>query len=874
VLLHDGARLGPYEITGCLGAGRMGEVYKAWDTRLERLVAIKIVAPTYVDNPIRIQHFAREARMLSHLTHPHICSLYDIGEHEGTVFLVMEYLPGETLAHRLVRGALSQGEALEIAVQLAGALDAAHRQGVIHRDLKPANIVLSPAGAKVVDFGLAAEERDPDDDSVGAGTPMAVVRTITRPAGMVGTLPYMAPEQINGHSDARSDLFALGAIIFEMVTGRRAFSGATDSAVIAEIESNQTPSMIALKPSTPTALDRAVRKCLAREPLKRWQTAVDLRDELEWIAHSVPRNRGGRTWLAGLLISSLAVVATTTLWRRPIAAPTATVGFTIDLEEKQLGLAPAIAISSDGQRIVFVMNEGTGSRLFVRNLGGAAWHAIDGTEGALQPFFSPDGQWIAFFVGGKLKTVPVVGGTPLAIADVQTPRGGTWLPDGTIIFAPSANSALLRVPATGGAPHPITKLDPTRDEGSHRWPHVLPDGKVLLFAAGPVVTNTNWSEAGIIAQSLLTGQRRVVADRGTYPFELPNGQVGFAFGNGIVGRAFDASRLEVSGAPVPLVADAVRGSTGALQVAVAQNGTIAYSPGVPPQRRPLVWVDRLGKSTPIPQPPATYSFPKLSPDGTRIVMNRADPESDVWVYDLTRGTSTRVTSNGGNVWPIWSGDGSSVTFASARGGHAELHSKPADGTGQEETITTTSSIQSPQSWSRDGALLAYTEVDSVTGSDIVVLARGLGMIPRPFVQTPFQEGSAVFSPDGHWVAYLSDETGVSEVYLRPYPGPGQRWQVTTAGGLEPLWSKHGHEIVFRRSNEVWAVDVKLDQHPIVGQPHRLFGGPYARPSTVRANYDVTSDGERFLMVPSDDPPRSVIEVITNWVATLPGGRTP
>ena len=504
----------------------------------------------------------------------------------------------------------------------------------------------------------------------------------------------------------------------------------------------------------------------------------------------------------------------------------------------------------------------------MRDLDQAISRVLDGTDGAGQPFFSPDGESVAFFAGGKLKTLAVTGGTPVTVCDAVSPRGGAWAPDGTIIFSPSPASPLMRVAARGGDPRPATTLDAARGEASHRWPQVLPGGRAMLFAAGPPVTATGWTEAHVVAQSFATGERHVIADRASYAQYVPGGYVVLLTGRALVARRFDADRLETSGAAMPVVAGAVRGGAGATQFGVASNGTAVFQSRTPTEPRPLVWVDRTGRAAPMSIAPAVYSFPRFSPDGALLAVNRADPDADIWTLNVERGTSTRVTSDGRESVALWTPDGSRLVFTSTRTGLAELHSKRADGSGAEETLTNTPNLHVPGSWAPGMAGLSFTEVNRTTGADIWLLPPGRDAQPRPLLQTRFNENQPAFSPNGKWLAYTSDESGRIETYLQPFPETGDRWQVSMSGGLEPLWARSGRELFFRRDNEVWVVDVAEASKPPIGRPRILFTGPYEGPGATIPNYAVAPDGG-FVMVSADAPPKAVLDVILNWTTEWP-----
>jgi serine/threonine-protein kinase len=877
--LSAGVRLGPYEIVAPLGAGGMGEVYRARDTRLDRPVAIKVLPSSFAGDAEFRERFQREARAISALSHPHICTLHDVGEHEGSAFLVMEYLEGQTLADRLARGRLQVDEALALGIQIAEALDAAHRRGIVHRDLKPGNIVVTKTGAKLLDFGLA---KSAGPAATFSGMSLAPTReqALTAQGSIVGTLQYMSPEQIEGReADARTDIFAFGVTLYEMLTGQKAFDGKSHASLIGAILKDQPPPVSVAQPLSPESVDRTVRRCLAKEPDDRWQSARDLAAQLRWIAESDGFlgqrlvRREGRAWIERVAWCTLAVSLFATiawmLWRAPAGSATTRATLTIPagLDLQGGGGDRLVAMSPDGRHVAFVAASGGTTQIYLRRIDRFDAVPVSGTEAAVDPFFSPDGQWLGFVGGavasggilsgadGKLKKVPIGGGPPTTLCGA-TNRGAAWGPDGTIVFATSPTSGLFRIPATGGTPEPLTKLEPS--QRSHRWPSFLPGGKAVLFSIQRI--GATFDDAAIAVQSLETGEQRIVAEGGSSPIYLPTGHILFARAGVLFAAPFDTRRLEVTGPTVRVLEGvATNSNTGADQYAVAA-GSIVYVSGVASEsRRELLWVDQRGVARPVGPEKRPYVELALSPDGQRIALAIPAQNLDIWVYDITRGTLNRVTfSPFLDTSPIWTPDSRNITFTSIRSGPAELLQTSFDGSGSEERlIDAGAATTQARSWHPTGRWLAY----EMAGNINLLPATG-DRTPRPFLTTEFVEAFPAFSPDGKWIAYQSNETGRSEIYVRPFPGPGGKWQVSKEGGVRPKWSHSGRELFFRDSGRVYSAPVSTTPSFTPGTPRLLFEGQYAPP------YDVARDG-RFLMVRDEKPPeRTQLRFVLNWIDEL------
>src|SRR5262245_46639582 len=786
--LSAGVRLGPYEIVAAIGAGGMGEVYKAKDTRLDRTVAIKVLPADLATDPERSGRFEREARAIAALDHPHICALHDVGEQAGVHYLVMQHLEGETLAARLARGPLPLGDALKIATEIADALDKAHRAGITHRDLKPANIMLTKAGAKLLDFGLAKLR--------GATAPVSisVMERATIASGpatatgtILGTVHYMAPEQVEGReADARSDIWALGAVIYEMTTGVRPFDGESAASIIGAILKDTPPPPSTRQPLAPPMLDHVVARCLDKDPDERWQTAADLKREFAWaIAANAPIQAvaapGGRSagrvvlTIVGIAAPGLTFAAGALAWRSFTLVPTPDASARFEVlppagtlwTPSPVASAAQLALSPDGKKLAFVAaRKGATSQLWVRPLDRVEAQALPESEGATLPFWSPDGRFLAFFAGGKLKRIDTAGGEPQTLCDASNGRGGSWNRDGVIVFAASPNSVIKRISAAGGPVVDITTFDAARKGFGHNWPVFLPDGRHFLFYHRSASAEQNGVYVGsldssAIMQVLPSGSMAVYASR----------HLLFARDGILFAQPFDERSLRTSGEPVR-IADRVGYFTAALgyaAVTVSSTGIVAYGPGVALTTR-LRWLDRSGAQVGAATSPAVYSGPRLSPDQKRLavaVTDAATPERDIWVMDVARGTTSRATFDPGADWfPAWSADGASLFFGSTRPGATSIFRKV--GAGRDEPFY--ADIRSdgtfatyPSDTSADGRFLMYTQ-SSARGYDLGVLRLAGAPEPGPFLSTPFNEAQGRFSPNTRWIAYASDESGRFEVY--------------------------------------------------------------------------------------------------------------
>jgi Tol biopolymer transport system component len=885
--LTSGNRLGPHEILSAIGAGGMGEVYRARDTRLDRIVAIKVLPTHLADRSELRERFEREARTIASLNHPHICTLFDTGRQDGIDYLVMEYLEGETLAHRLLKGPLPLEQVLRYAIEIADALDKAHRKGVTHRDLKPGNIMLTKTGTKLLDFGLAKLKQEVAPANVQLSQLPTADDPLTAKGTIVGTLQYMAPEQLEGKEvDARTDIFAFGAVVYEMATGKRAFEGNSQASLIAKILETDPPPMSSLQPMTPTALDRVVKRCLAKEPEKRWQTASDLCEELKWIAESGSQAALAPTAVAkgmrapgrrALLLSVVALllgatIASLAVWNLKPSPPQGVIRTVIDLPPGQLlagfDSGPAVALSPDGTRLAYVARQGGTQQIYLRAMDTLEAKPLPGTEGAFNPFFSPDGQWVGFFAGGKLKKASVSGGAPLTLGDVSNPSGATWGSQGVIAFAPTPLSAVRQVSDAGGAPQPLTRLG--KGENVHGWPEFLPGGKAVLFGAG--TATGNWTNAQVAVQSVGTGDRRNLIPVGTQPRYASSGHLVYAQSGNLMAVPFDPQRLAVTGGAIPVVEGVLQSpTTGDAQYSISATGLLAYVPGgVQATQLRLVWVNRNGAEQPLAAPARAYQNPRISPEGQRVAVTITEQEAQTWLYDLPRETLSRFTFEGNsNQYPAWTQDGKRIAFRSNREGLLNLFWQLADGSGGLERLTTSDFSQTPNSWSPDGQLLAFVEVTPTTGIDIWVL-RMSDHKAQPFLRTQFNETSPRFSPDGRWLVYASDESGSFEIYVQPYPGPGGKWQISTEGGREPVWNPNGRELFYRTGDKMMAVEITTQPRFSVGKPRMLFEGHYQPTPVTYPAYDVSPDGQRFLMLKPVEQAQTPtqINVVLNWFEEL------
>jgi len=916
--LTIGSRFGAYEVLAKLGEGGMGEVYRARDSALNRDVALKILSPAFADDADRLARFEREAQVLASLNHPHIAQIYGLERQDrqegqerqdrtdGSRALVLELVEGPTLADRIAQGPIPLDESIEIARQLIGALEAAHEQGIIHRDLKPANIKLRPDGTvKVLDFGLAKAFDATTTSGSGARASVSMSPTLTAATqlGMIlGTAAYMAPEQARGKPvDKRADIWAFGCVLYEMLSGRRPFAGEEVSDTLAYVITKDVDWSV-LPPTAPRHIQRLLRRCLEKDPKRRLRDIGDARVELEdgiardestsatttAVTVSAPKPsivRRAFPWIAGIAAGAAAAASVGfAIPPRPAASqPAQRLSLIIPPTTPYVGqVGGELAISPDGTRLVYAAVQGGTRMLFTRNLDQLDAQPIRGTDDAYNPFFSPNGEWIGFFTGGgspngKLKKIAVRGGPPLTLGDTTVPSGA-WLPDDSILFTRSEASiwSLYRVPTGGGTASKFSTPAADQKEQRHAWPEVLPDGRNILLSV--TIGSTSFDESRIAVMSLETGKYRTVVEQGYHARYLSSGHIVYALGGNLMAVPFDAQRLVTTGPPVPIV-EGVRSrtTTGEVCFGVSSSGFLVYEPGAVERlsRRTLTWVDRAGNEESLPAPPRSYVYARLSPDATRIALDIRDQDNDIWVWDLTRRNLTRLTFNPGvDSFPVWTRDSKRIIFASAPRASAlsNLYWQAADGTGQPERLLESGMSQAPQSVSPDGTQLLFRQAEAQL--DLYTLPLSGERRPAPLLRTPFGEQNGEVSPDGRWLAYQSNESGQSEIYVRPFPNAESgKWQISATGGTRPLWSRDGHELFYLTGpsdvrTAVMAATISGGATFSTGTPQMVFQGPYATGGGVNQGrtFDVSADGKRFLMIKDltiesgtpNDPPLVVV----------------
>jgi len=906
--LSPGTRLGVYEITAQIGAGGMGEVYRAIDTKLKRQVAIKILPPAFAADQDRLSRFQREAEVLASLNHPNIAAIYGLEESGGLTALVMELVEGEDLSQRIARDALPLDEVMAIAKQIADALEAAHEQGIIHRDLKPANIKVRADGTvKVLDFGLA-KAMDPASAMSGS---VSMSPTLTSPAmtqaGMIlGTAAYMSPEQAKGRAvDRRADVWAFGTVLYEMLAGKRAFAGEDISDTLVSILRDD-PDWAAVPGDLPVSTRQVLRVCLQKDPKKRVRDMSAIRLALDGAFDPPARltdataalPAAGRTrwrqvwpWAAGAFVVGGLAVGTGVYMRPAPARRVARFVITTPSEPpfRTAAGVSTVAISPDGSRLVYkILPAGASATtgvLYQRALGELAGTLIPGTEGSQGFFFSPDGNWIGFSSGidNTLKRIAVSGGPSQTICALEGQlRGASWGPDDTIVFATVSTKGLRRVAAAGGTPQVLTKVDPARDETDHWWPEVLPGGKGVVFTAW----NGSAERSRIEALSLPSGKISDVVRGGTQPHLSPTGHLVYASGSTLRAVRFTAASLQAVGDPAPIMEDVAGTQSGASNYAVSEDGALFYVKGaataVPP--RTLVWVDRQGRQEAINIPPRAYTYARLSPDGTRVALDARDQQNDIWIWDLVRGTLQRLTTDPGfNRAPLWTPDGVRVAFTAERDGVESIFWQKADGSGALERLSVGSMPQAPTSFSPDGKRLVFST--PMSGPyDVGVLSLDGERRAEMLLKTTFTEANGVVSPDGHWLAYESDPSGTPEVYLAPFPDVhASTKQVSTSGGTRPLWSKDGRELFYYVAPDtIMSVPVTPGPNLVLGKPAVVIKGTYALALNAGRHYDVSPDGKRFLLLvdatapDGKKPAPPEMHLVLNWTeelkAKLPAGK--
>ena len=889
--LQPGQRLGAYEVIAAIGAGGMGEVYRARDTKLNRDVALKVLPDIFAADPDRLARFQREAELLAALSHPHIAGIHGLEDSTKTKALVLEFVDGPTLADRIAQGPIPVDEALAIARQIADALEAAHEAGVIHRDLKPANIKLRPDGTvKVLDFGLAKLQASAASSAPLA--PLSMSPTITSPAMMtgigtiLGTAAYMAPEQARGKPvDKRADIWAFGCVLYEMLTAARPFDGEDVTLLVANIVKAE-PAWAPLPDETPAGVRVVLQRCLQKDPKQRLRDIGDVRLALEGAFESTdaalrlpappravalwrrPASVGAAALLAGAAVAGVAVWVVT----RPLPTPVTRLTITHPGPEL-VGGTNDVAMLPDGRTVIYLAYEGGRGHLYARTLDVLSPARLGNFENVGTVFTSPDGQWIGFqdVPDRSLKKIQVSGGPPLTIGRLPPNvnlSGVTWSANDVVIFG-STTSGLWRVDASGGTPEPLTKLDSQKGELSHRLPEILPGGEAVLFSI--LAANNQIENARIVLLDLRTGIQRDLIQGGSHPRYAASGHLVYAAGGALRAVPFDLERLEVRGNPVTVLENVVMTAQGTASFSMSPVGTLTYTAGsgVTPQRT-IVWVDRQGREEPINVPPRAYAYAQLSPDGTRVALDVREDMNDIWIWDLGRQTLTRLTRDPDlDRHPIWTPDGRRVAFSARRNGAETIFWQAADGSGAAEQLTQNQNVAGPESFSPDGTKVLFTD-STARPYNLGVLSLAGERQAELILKEAFSETNGELSPNGRWIAYESDESGRSEVYVRPFPGVNTgRWQISTAGGTRPLWGRNGRELFYYLPPGV-VMSVAVDERTSfkASAPQVVFKGSYLSPQTGRM-YDVSPDGRRFLMIkdaPQDGeapPPRQLV-VVENW----------
>jgi eukaryotic-like serine/threonine-protein kinase len=880
--IEPGTKLGPYEVISAVGAGGMGEVYRARDSRIDRTVAIKTLPSHLMGDADLRQRFDREARAISSLNHPNICSLYDVGHQDGVDYLVMEYLEGESLSTVLERGPMPVPELLRVAIQIADALDKAHRQGLVHRDLKPGNVILTKNGAKLLDFGLAKWQADQ-----GAPSTLTITRATTPLTGqgtIVGTFQYMAPEQLEGKdADERSDLFSFGVMLYEMATGRRPFEGKSQASLIASIMKEEPRAMATVQPMTPPALERVVRQCLAKDADDRWQTAGDLKRELNWIVQGgsqigVPAVTAARRHRRLQLSWGIATVSL-------IAAATLAVLLLLrhqpPVETSRFAVAPGVnmramrwpRISPDGRTLAFLASDTTGrDMIWLRPGNSLDAYPLPGTEGAWRPFWSPDSRYLAFTSGGQLKKIAAAGGPVQLIGETKGGFDGSWGSKDVVLFDGASQDSIRGIPVAGGPVFAASTINKENHEQYHCWPTFLPDGVHFVFLAATDTTLGAGSQSYVAmvgstgskeVKQLFTTDSKVEYDKSGYLLYVLNGI--------LLAQRFDADKQEMQGDPSP-VADHLVTQVGAAGFSVADDGTLVYQPLGGSAVSELVWLDRNGKELGKVGDPAPYRDIALSSDGKRLAYGYLDPQlnaEDIWVRDLTRNVSSRLTFDAkDDIWPIWSPDGSRIAFASIRSGTFALMGKLSNGTGSDELLFEEKGNHvGPYGYSSDGRKITIGRLSQ--GQWDIGIVDVAARTANWVVTTPFNEQMPALSPDGRFLAYQSDETGVPQIYVLELGAAGGKWQISNTRGIAPLWRADGKELYYFDRGAIMAVPVSIGATLEAGTPQKLFETRVETGGFRLRRFDVSADGQRFLINRQiGAATQSGFVVVQHWSAEL------
>jgi serine/threonine-protein kinase len=865
----------------------MGEVYRANDSRLARDVALKVLPDLFARDHERMARFEREAKVLASLNHPHIAALYGFEESANNRALVMELIEGPTLAERIRQGPMQLDEVLPIAQQIADALEFAHERSIIHRDLKPANIKLTADGqVKLLDFGLAKALEGESAEEELQNSP-TLTAAATRAGVLLGTAAYMSPEQARGKRvDRRADIWAFGCVLYEMLSGHHAFAGETTSDILAGVIRAE-PDWSWVPSSIPLRIRELLRRCLQKDPRQRLRDIGEARITIEAAiagSHEVPvapTPAPRRALTVPWVITGVAVVSAVALAifysRSSRPDPHQILRASLSLDQSVYGVfspnpGSPVVISPDGSHIVFVGSvPSKAPQLFLRTLDQQTSTPVPGTEGAAQPFFSPDGQWIGFFLNGKMRKVPLAGGIPISLSDAVIPHGASWATDGTIVYAPSLGSGLMRIPSGGGTPQTLTTPDQKNHELSHRWPQILPGNKAVLFTI-QLATQSSYDEARIALLSLDTGKWRTLFDGGCYARYVNSGHIIYAHAGALMTVPFDLAHLQVTGPATP-AQDAVItsvGTSGSAEYDISNSGTLVYIPGsTHPPDLSLVWVDRQGKSTDLGAPVNTYADPNISPDGKRVVVQILGGPRDLWIYDFNRKTLMRLTFSVAAASALWFPDNRRILYRTSVPGFS-IRSKLADGSGSDQVLLGSDfddSYSSPSSISPDGKTLLFGHQTPSGGTGTYSLSLDGTTNIQPFLESSALQSQARFSPDGHWVAYRSNESSKDEIYVQPFPGPGGKWMISNSGGEFARWSRDGREIFFRSEDKMMAVSVETQPTFKAGTPKVLF---QTTGFLGQGNYDVAPDGQHFLLIKEKDSPPSSkqVNIVSHWTDEL------
>ncbi len=895
-MLVIGTTLAHYRITAELGAGGMGEVYRATDTRLGREVAIKTLPAAFVEDAERLARLEREAKVLAQLVHPHIASIFGLEEADGVRGLVMEFVQGEGLDERIARGPLPLDEALSVAMQIAEALEAAHEKGIVHRDLKPANVKVTAEGAvKVLDFGLAKAWADDAEGGELALSPTITARH-TRAGVILGTAAYMSPEQARGKPvDKRADIWAFGVVLFEMLSGRRMFEGEMITDVLANVLKQETDWSV-LPSSTPPGLRRLLGRCLERQPSERMRDIGDVRWELAEIARgggelpgtsegaqgpSTARRRRPLPWIGGaaLGVAVAAGVGLTLLRPRPVPQRPVR-SYLVAPEKATFDFRASVGgpvLSPDGSKLVFAARDANGvSSLWIRPLDSLSAQPLRGTENAYFPFWSPDGRWVGFFITGKLCKIDTTGGPPETLCDAPNGRGGAWSRDGVIVFAPDVFGGLARVSAAGGTPVPLSEAKPSQEGFSERWPAFLADGRRFIYWAGGPLNSGEVKTDGIYLGSLDGAAPRLLFPSDSNALYAPPGYLLYLRAQTLMVQPFDAGSGDITGDAFPIAEDIANPQNYRLgDFSVSEDGTLVYQTGETGLAQ-LVRLDTAGRQVGTIAEPAAIDGFRLSPDGKFVAEQVSDARSknvDLWVVDLARGVRTRFTFEPGlEISPVWSPDGKRIAYTANPQGHMDIYVKNADGSGQAEPLVSSEVTMYADDWSPDGHTLSMTVIDprGNTITDIWTVSLKGDHTPKPFLATQFVEGNSTFSPDGKWLAYQSDESGRSEVYLTPFPGPGGKWQISQGGGAEPTFRRDGGALLYRAPDgSLFETSVAMRGSAVeVGTPRQLFAAPSMTGSGTARTYALSQRGDHYLFLRPIENVETPLTLVTHWTAAL------